>query len=255
MSLQVSLLAALLMERADLVAENLALRHQLGCLQRQRRRPRLTIGDRLFWVVLLRVWSGWRDALVIVQPATVIAWHRRGFGRFWQRRSKRHAGRPAIAPELRALIRQMATLNVGWGAPRIHGELQKLGIKVSQATVSFPPCASGASTCSSCSVWNDAKSSTSTCAPTPTTTTPTAPTLAWPKTLQTPAPSPHRSSVPVIASARLGGLHHRYRRRDEPVDREAASWVDWGLEEGQHARRLRRSACFRFAARCCSFPA
>ena len=121
----------------SLVLENLALRHQLGVLQRTVRRPRLRTADRLFWVLLSRLWAGWTDAISVVQPATVIRWQRSGFKLFWTRKSRRHGpGRPAVAPEVRALIRRMSQANPLWGAPRIHGELQKLGLEISQATVS-----------------------------------------------------------------------------------------------------------------------
>ena len=121
----------------SLVLENLALRHQLVVLQRTVPRPRLRTADRLFWVLLSRLWAGWTDAVSIVQPATVIRWQRSGFKVFWTWRSRRTGpGRPAVAPEVRALIRQMSRANPLWGAPRIHGEVQKLGIEIAQATVS-----------------------------------------------------------------------------------------------------------------------
>jgi putative transposase len=123
--------------RRALVLENLALRHQLAVLQRTAPRPRLRTVDRLFWVLLSRLWVGWTDAISVVQPATVIRWHRTGFKLFWARKSRRNGpGRPAVAPEVRALIRRMSRANPLWGAPRIHGELQKLGLEISQATVS-----------------------------------------------------------------------------------------------------------------------
>ena len=130
------LLFALRTRRA-LVLENLALRHQLVVLQRAAPRPRLRTADRLFWVLLSRLWSGWADAVSIVQPATVIRWQRSGFKLYWTWKSSRRCpGRPAVAPEIRALIRTMTHANPLWGAPRIHGELQKLGIEISQAAVS-----------------------------------------------------------------------------------------------------------------------
>jgi putative transposase len=120
-----------------LVFENLALRHQLAVLQRTAPRPRLRTADRLFWVLLSHLWSGWTDAVSVVQPATVIRWQRTGFKLVWTRKSRRHGpGRPAVTPEVRALIRRMAEANPLWGAPRIHGELHKLGLEISQATVS-----------------------------------------------------------------------------------------------------------------------
>jgi putative transposase len=121
--------------RGQLAAEILALRHQLGVLRRSVKRPRLTNVDRGLWVLLSRTWARWNDTLIIVKPATVIAWHRTGFRRYWTWRSRHKGGRPGIDPEVRALIKRMANANL-WGAPRIHGELLKLGIHVSQATVS-----------------------------------------------------------------------------------------------------------------------
>jgi hypothetical protein len=122
--------------RAALQLEVLALRHQLQVLQRTRpRRLRLTRADRWLWMRLSRIWIGWRTALVIVKPETVIAWHQRGFRLWWAWRSRRRMGRPTVPADVRALIRTMAQANPRWGAPRIHGELLKLGIDVCQATV------------------------------------------------------------------------------------------------------------------------
>src|SRR4029450_10130082 len=137
-SVVISLLLALrssVRTRAALHLEILALRHQLHVLERSRpRQLRLTWSDRLLWVWLSRVWQGWRAAVVIVAPETGIAWHRRGFRLFWRWKS-RHRGRPTAPAEVRTLIRSMSEANPLWGAPRIHGELLKLGIDVSQATV------------------------------------------------------------------------------------------------------------------------
>jgi hypothetical protein len=115
--------------------EVLALRHQLQVLQRTRpRRLRLATADRWLWVWLSRVWTAWRT-LVIVKPETVIAWHRHAFRLVWTCKSRRRTGRPAVPRDVRTLIRTMSQANPLWGAPRIHGELLKLGIAVSQATV------------------------------------------------------------------------------------------------------------------------
>ena len=112
------------------------IRHQLEVLQRTRpRRLRLAKPDGWLWSLLARIWTGWRTALVIVKPETVIAWHRRGFRLWWVWRSGRRKGRPAVTADVRRLIRTMARANPRWGAPRIHGELLKLGIDVCQATV------------------------------------------------------------------------------------------------------------------------
>ena len=121
--------------RADIALEVLALRQQIGVLKRKRPRPQLRPLDRLFWTVLRSTWSHWRDALVIVKPETVVGWHRAGFRLYWRWKSRLRGGRPRITPELRALIRRLAQENISWGAPRIHGELQKLGFVLSERTV------------------------------------------------------------------------------------------------------------------------
>jgi transposase InsO family protein len=119
----------------SLAIENLVLRQQLAVLKHRHPRPRLTDTDRFFWVVLSRIWVDWRESLHIVQPETVVRWHRQGFRYYWRWKSRRR-GRPRIDPEIRQLIRRMSRANPLWGAPRIHGELLKLGIDVSEATVS-----------------------------------------------------------------------------------------------------------------------
>jgi putative transposase len=121
--------------RLDLSLEVLALRQQVAVLKRKRRRPVLSPLDRLFWIVLQSVWPRWSDVLAIVKPATVIAWHRRGFQLYWRWRSRRRSGRPRVSEEVRNLIRQMRLENAGWGAPKIHGELLQLGFAVSERTV------------------------------------------------------------------------------------------------------------------------
>jgi len=103
---------ALLRPRAALVLENLALRQQLAVMMRTAPRPRLRRSDRVFWALLVRLWSGWRSCLVVVKPETVVAWHRAGFRLFWRWRSRRR-GRPPISAEVIALIRRMATENTG----------------------------------------------------------------------------------------------------------------------------------------------
>ncbi len=120
--------------RVELELEVIALRHQLAVLRRQRPgRTQLFLIDRLIWVWLYRLWPRFLKVIVVVKPATVIQWHRQGFRLYWRWRSR--SGRPAINREVRDLIRQMCNANTLWGAPRIHGELLKLGIEVSQATV------------------------------------------------------------------------------------------------------------------------
>jgi putative transposase len=117
--------------------EFVALRLQVLVLQRSGRahKLRLRAADRLLWVWLSRLWSGWRSALVIVKPETVIAWHRRGFRLYWSWKSRHPLGRPSVSWEVIDLIRKMSVANPRWGAPRIHGELWKLGFELSEATV------------------------------------------------------------------------------------------------------------------------
>jgi len=131
-------LSSIFPSRAALQLENLALRHQIGVLQRSaRKRPRLTPADRLVWVWLSRVWSGWRSTLAIVQPETFLAWHRAGLRVFWTWKVQRgRPGRPVVSREIRDLVRRMCGENPSWGAPRVHGELLKLGIDVGETSVS-----------------------------------------------------------------------------------------------------------------------
>ena len=124
-------------DRAALHTEILALRQQVSVLKRQWPRPSLRKADRVFWVILSCLWPGWRHALVIVRPETVIGWHRKGFRLFWTWKWRRgKPGRPPVSREIRYLVRRMSRENTRWGAPRIHGELLKLGFSISQAAVS-----------------------------------------------------------------------------------------------------------------------
>jgi hypothetical protein len=131
------LLPVLCGSHRHLALENLALRHQLAVYKSTVGRPRLRRADRLFWVWLARVWAGWRRPLVIVTPDTVLRWHRRCFRDYWTKLSTRPlVGRPSVNAEVIALVRKIAAANPLWGAPRIHGELLKLGIDVAERTVS-----------------------------------------------------------------------------------------------------------------------
>ena len=123
--------------RASLQAEILALRHQLLVLQRctRSRRLGLRMSDRILWVWLSRLWQGWRQSLRIIKPETVIAWNRRGFRLYWTWKSRTRKGRPCEPREIQQLIRRISLANPRWGAPRIHGELQKLGIDIGETTV------------------------------------------------------------------------------------------------------------------------
>jgi len=131
-------LSSVFRSRAALELENLALRHQMGVLRRSaRKRVTLTPLDRLLWVALSRVSTDWASALAIVQPETVVAWHRKSFRLFWTWKVRRgKLGRPAVSRQVRALIRRMCHENSTWGAPRIHGELLKLGIDIGETSVS-----------------------------------------------------------------------------------------------------------------------
>src|SRR6266436_2819882 len=122
--------------KSRLEAENAALRHQLIVLQRRvSGRVQLTNGDRLFLVMLYRWFPSILKAITIIQPETLVRWHRAGFRRYWRWKSRPQGGRPQVGADLRALIRRMSVDNPLWGAPRIHGELLKLGFEVSQSSV------------------------------------------------------------------------------------------------------------------------
>src|SRR5215469_7482242 len=122
--------------REELLLENLALRQQLLALHAKRPRPRLSSVDKLFWVILRRVWSGWKRSLILVTPQTVVRWHRTGFRLYWNwiSRTRKPVGRKPISREVRDLIFRMVAENPTWGAPRIHGELLKLGFDISERT-------------------------------------------------------------------------------------------------------------------------
>ena len=121
--------------RSDTALEILALRQQLAVFKRKRPRPPLRSLDRLFWTLLRRCWSRWADVLIIVKPDTVVGWHRSGFRLYWRWRSRPGRGRPQITAEIRSLVRPLADENPDWGAPKIHGELLKLGLTVSERSV------------------------------------------------------------------------------------------------------------------------
>src|SRR4051795_1266197 len=131
-----AVLASPFKSKLRLEAENAALRHQLIVLRRKLRgRVRLANSDRWFFVQLYRWFPSILQVLTIIRPETLVRWHRAGFRRYWRWRSRPRGGRPKIREEMRALIRQMAAENVDWGAPKIHGELRKLGFDLSERTV------------------------------------------------------------------------------------------------------------------------
>jgi putative transposase len=121
--------------RQQLLLENLALRHQLTVLQRSVPRAKLKRADRFLWVLLLQCWSDWQRVLVIVEPRTVVAWHRAGFRWFWRWKSRPRIGRPPVNRDLVDLIRRMWQTNPTWGSRRIQAELAKLYIAASDSTV------------------------------------------------------------------------------------------------------------------------
>jgi len=124
--------------RRSLLVENLLLRQQLVALNQRRPKPRLAMFDKLFWVLAQRLSSGWKQALIVVSPETVVRWHRAGFALYWRTISKarRVVGRKRISKEVCDLIFRMVAENPTWGAPRIHGELLMLGFDVSERTIS-----------------------------------------------------------------------------------------------------------------------
>lgn len=124
--------------RQNLMLENLALRQQLLALHAKRPRRRLTAVHKMFWITLRRLWSEWKGPLILVTPRTVVDWHRAGFRLYWKwlSRATHLGGRRPTSKEMRALIFRMAAENPTWGAPRIHGELLKLGFDLSEPTVS-----------------------------------------------------------------------------------------------------------------------
>jgi len=128
-------LTSALRSRKQLALENVALRHQLEVLQRNAKRPRLKPSDRVLWALFSRFLTDWRRHLTIVQPDTVIRWHRAGWRLYWRWKSKPGPGRPKVTAEVRVLIRQMSLDNPLWGAPRIHGELMQLGFDVCQTSI------------------------------------------------------------------------------------------------------------------------
>ena len=131
-----STLGALFRSQRSLRVENIALRHQLAIYQRTVKRPRIRLEDRILWSWLSRHWAPWREVLVFVQPATVIAWQRKRFRDHWMRLSRAgKPGRPLVSEEIRELIRRVSGANPLWGTPRIVGELGKLGIQVAKSTV------------------------------------------------------------------------------------------------------------------------
>src|ERR1700720_4105794 len=122
--------------KSRLEAENAALRHQLIVLRRKvRGRPQLSNNDRWFFVQLYRWFPSILEVVTVLRPETLVRWHRDGFRRYWRWKSCSRGGRPQIETELRALIRRMSVENPLWGAPRIHGELLKLGFEVAQSSV------------------------------------------------------------------------------------------------------------------------
>src|SRR6202163_1184400 len=134
----VGLLARCFRSRRRLLLENLALRQQLAVLKRRQARPTLLPFDKLFWVLACRIWSDWKETLLVVTTETLVRWHRAGFRLYWSLISKvrKQVGRKRLSREVRKWIFRMVAENPTWGAPRIHGELLMLGFDVSERTIS-----------------------------------------------------------------------------------------------------------------------
>src|ERR1019366_3224177 len=124
--------------RRALLTENLVLRQQLAVLKRTHPRPRMRAFDKVFWVLARRYWSGWKQALILVSPETVVGWHRAGFRLYWRAicRARRVIGGKRISKDVRDLIFRIVAENPTWGGPRIHGELLMLGFDISERTIS-----------------------------------------------------------------------------------------------------------------------
>ena len=120
-----------------LIIENLALRQQLAIMKQSIHRPKIRKRARFFWVMLSRLWHGWKNVLIVVQPETVIRWHKKGFKLYWTFKSEKTGSRrPPVDNKVQKLIKKMIKENPLWGAPILHGELLKLGIEISERTVS-----------------------------------------------------------------------------------------------------------------------
>ena len=134
-SILVSLFRLLLKDRSQLALENIALRQQLAVYKRTVTRPKIEDRDRIFWLSIMGMLKEWKEALVFVQPRTVVRWHRKGFAYYWRRKSRAKPGRPPISMALIMLIRRLSQENVLWGAPRIRDELALLGHDLAESTV------------------------------------------------------------------------------------------------------------------------
>src|SRR5215472_8399462 len=132
------LLTRCLQSHRSLRLENLALRQQLAVLKRKHPQPRMGAVDRIFWVFARRFWGAWKQSLVLVNPETVVGWHRAGFRLYWSwiSKARKQVGRKKLSPEVRELIFRMMAENPTWGAPRLHGELLMLGFQLSERSVS-----------------------------------------------------------------------------------------------------------------------
>ncbi len=135
LSFLISLFQLVLKDRTQLALENIALRQQLAVYRRTVKRPKIEDRDRIFWLTVMQMLKEWKEALVFVQPQTVIRWHRMGFNYYWRRKSRARPGRPSISMEIILLIRRLSQDNVLWGAPRIRDELALLGHDVAESTV------------------------------------------------------------------------------------------------------------------------
>ena len=132
----VASLRSVFRDRRELSLENIALRQQLAILARTHPHRRLRKTDRLFWVWLSRMWKSWQQSLIVIEPDTVVRWYRKGPSLYWTRLSREnHTGRPGTRKEIRDLVRKVALANPPWGGLRVHGELLKLDVYISERTV------------------------------------------------------------------------------------------------------------------------
>jgi len=129
------ILSVIIGNHSAIITENMALRHQISVLKRTAKKPKIKMHDRLFWILLSKLWNNWNNALFIVKPETVIKWHRKGFKIYWRIRSKHKIGRPPIDFKIIALIHRISKENSTWGAPHIRSELLLLGYDVAESTI------------------------------------------------------------------------------------------------------------------------
>lgn len=128
-------LSVIFRNQSTIIAENIALKHQISVLKRAIKRPKIRKRDRIFWVLFSKLWNGWRNSLFIIKPETVVKWHKLGFNLYWRLKSRRKPGRPTIDYKIISLIHRMSCENSTWGTPHIRSELLLLGYDVAEPTI------------------------------------------------------------------------------------------------------------------------